>query len=61
MAERNEHTGASLATKPTTKAYEENFDRIFGKKNKKAMTEEVLKNAEEVKQMKLNFKESTDD
>ena len=32
MTDTNEHTGARLVTKPTTPAYEEGFDRIFGKK-----------------------------
>lgn len=33
MPAKNDITGASLVTKPTTKAYEEGWDGVFSKKN----------------------------
>lgn len=35
MAAKNEHTGATLMSKPSTDAYRDNYDRIFGKKKEK--------------------------
>jgi hypothetical protein len=32
MATKNEHTGDSLISKINTKEYEDNYDKIFGKK-----------------------------
>lgn len=32
MVARNEHTGKAIISKPSTKAYEDGWDRIFGKK-----------------------------
>lgn len=40
MAAKNDITGHSIQTGVTTKAYEDNWERIFGKKDKKA--EEVV-------------------
>jgi len=34
MATRNDITGDEIKSKSTTKAYEDNWDRIFGKKEK---------------------------
>ena len=34
MAGINNVTGAKLQTKPNSKEFDENFDKIFGKKNK---------------------------
>ena len=35
MATKNEHTGDALRSKPQNKKYADNWERIFGKKNKK--------------------------
>lgn len=35
MAAKNDITGHSIQTGVTTKAYEDNWERIFGKKDKK--------------------------
>lgn len=37
----NDVTGDSLTTKTTTDAYRDNWDRIFGKKNKEQSDEEL--------------------
>ena len=34
MASKNEHTGDLLQSRMNTKEFEENFDRIFGKKKR---------------------------
>ena len=36
MATKNDITGDALISKVNTKAYEDNFDKIFGKKKKQA-------------------------
>jgi hypothetical protein len=46
---KNDITGDKLVTKPVTKAYEDGFDLIFGKKCIKAGKEEALKNVAEVR------------
>lgn len=43
---KNEITGDEIKSKISTKEYENNFERIFGKKNIKAGKEEALINAE---------------
>lgn len=35
MATRNDITGDEIKSKSSTKAYEDNWERIFGKKDKK--------------------------
>lgn len=40
----NEHTGAMLKSRPNTKAYEDNYDRIFGKALCPVCKKEVDKN-----------------
>jgi hypothetical protein len=40
MATTNDITGASIKSKSNTKAYEDNYDRIFGK-NKEETVEET--------------------
>jgi hypothetical protein len=56
---KNDITGDNIKSKLPSKAYEENFESVFGKKLIKKGKEEALNNAKENK--KLNFKESTDD
>lgn len=41
MATRNDITGDEIKSKSSTKAYEDNWDRIFGKKEK-TTTEDLL-------------------
>lgn len=36
MVAKNDITGDAIKTKASTKAYEDNYDRIFGKKEKKS-------------------------
>lgn len=38
MATRNDITGDSLISKGTTKAYRDNYERIFGNKKKESQT-----------------------
>ena len=35
MATRNEHTGDSIRSRSPSKKYDDNYDRIFGKKKDK--------------------------
>ena len=44
MVTKNEITGDKIQTKPTTKEYSDNWDRIFGKKDKfKELQEEFAR------------------
>jgi hypothetical protein len=49
MTSKNDITGDLLKSKPSTKKYEDNFDKIFGKKNIQAGKDEALLNAQECK------------
>jgi hypothetical protein len=40
MTSTNEHTGSRLVSKPTTKEYEDNYDRIFRNNVKKTLKRE---------------------
>jgi hypothetical protein len=56
MASYNDITGDKIATRTITKDYEDNYDRIFGKKKDKVVEPEVTP-AEPVEptQMELDF------
>jgi hypothetical protein len=45
---RNDHTGQEIKTKPSTKAYDEGWDRIFGNKNKSTGTLEMVNKVESI-------------
>lgn len=57
----NDVTGDKLISKVNSKEFDENYEKIFGKKCIKEGKEEAIKNAEKVKEWKYNFKETTDD
>lgn len=46
MAAKNDITGANIVSKSSTKAYEDNYDRIFGKKDKTDEKSEQTDNKE---------------
>lgn len=57
---RNDITGDRLITKPNSKSYLENHEKIFGKKNISQGKEEAVKNAEEIKVFKANQQKHLD-
>lgn len=55
MTTRNEHTGDQIKSKPNSKEFEENWERIFGKKCIKEGKEEALKNSQEIKKSRIDI------
>ena len=41
MASRNDITGDEIKSKASNKAYEDNYDRIFGKKKEKTLKDSI--------------------
>ena len=58
MASKNDITGDEIKSKASTKAYEDNYDRIFGKK--KITDEEDYPDNSETLQDSLRHKPATD-
>ena len=58
MASKNDITGDEIKSKSSTKAYEDNYDRIFGKK--KNTDEEDYPDNSETLQDSLSHKPATD-
>lgn len=56
MAAKNDITGDEIKSKSSTKAYEDNYDRIFGKKKK----EKTLKDSINHKPAQDQFDERKD-
>lgn len=52
---KNDITGDEIKSKPTTKEFEEGWERIFGKKCNKKGKEEALKNTQENKQSRIDI------
>ena len=57
MTARNDITGDSIATKGTTDAYRDNYDRIFGKKQLKADIGPAKTRAQEYAEEELALEE----
>jgi hypothetical protein len=51
MTAKNDHTGDLLQSRMNTKAFEENFDRIFRNKTKEHLTYSIEENVELYKQL----------
>ena len=51
MTAKNDHTGDLLQSRINTKAFEENFDRIFRNKTKEHLTYSIEENVELYKQL----------
>ena len=51
----NEITGDQIKSKPNSKEFEENWEKIFGKKCVKEGKEEALKNAQEIKKSRIDI------
>jgi hypothetical protein len=51
----NNITGDKIQTKPSTKEFEEGWERVFGKKCIKEGKEEALKNAQEIKKSRIDI------
>ena len=51
MTAKNDHTGDLLQSRMNTKAFEENFDRIFRNKTKEHLTYSIEENVELYKKL----------
>jgi len=51
----NNITGDKIQTKPSTKEFEEGWERVFGKKCIKEGKEEALKNAQEIRKSRIDI------
>lgn len=48
MAAKNDITGDNIVTKPTTKQYEDNYDKIFRKESEASILERLLNDVDDV-------------
>lgn len=48
MSAKNDITGDNIVTKPTTKQYGENYDKIFRKESEASILERILNDVDDV-------------